>query len=204
VASGVTSAPPPPSATSLSQPASAASASAPSQLEQRAHPSVNTEGWTTHESKALKVSFRFPKEMFTLTEPGSKIQLTSKLSRGALGENTTAKHVFSLVIEKKTGAPEAVLAKDYPSYAERAFPKGISGGLAPDNESVTRAKLAGLEGYRLSGGVEGYNSEVLFLRRDKNTLIAHADIVGGIMGPETPEETQRAIIEAIFASIVVK
>lgn len=165
---------------------------------------MKTEGWATHESKALKVSFRFPKETFTLAERGGKIQLTSKLSREELGENTTAKHVFSLVIEQKTGAPEAVLAKDQPSYAERAFPKGIAGGLAPDNESVARAKLAGLEGYRLSGGVEGYNSEVLFLRRDKNTLIAHADIVGGIMGPETPEETQRAIIEAILASIVVK
>ncbi len=148
--------------------------------------------------------FRFPKETFTLTELGSKIQLTSKLSRGALGENTTAKHVFSLVIEQKAGAPEAVLAKDNPSYAEEPFPKASPAGSRPTTNRWPARSSPDSRAIGYRGGVEGYNTEVLFLRRDKNTLIAHADIVGGIMSPETPEETQRAIIEAIFASIVVK
>jgi hypothetical protein len=159
-------------------------------------------GWTRYTHKRLGVSFAYPKATFRLSETPTGVTLLSALARDELGGDPHPKKwVWSLRVIARDADVKAVLKKDAASWYDTAFPKGV---LDPENGSIAVARVAGLDGYRLTAGVEGYDSNKLFLARGpRSTIVLTFDTIGDVMGPSPTEEEQTRVFAMIEGSIQI-
>jgi hypothetical protein len=215
VASAATTAPglvtpPAPSASGApAAPVASAAPSAPASATAEEEPAAPPRdltvprNWTRYTHKRLGLSFAYPKATFRLTETTEGLKLQSTLSRDELGENPKPeKWFYEMTVRTGHADVIAVLKKDLAVWYDMAFPKGV---FDPDNGSIRRTRLAGLDGYRLSSGIEGYNTEVLILARGpKTTLVIAFSTIGDVMGPDPTSEEQNRVFAIIEGSMQVQ
>lgn len=155
-------------------------------------------------NRALGIEYTYPSNVFPkarTTATGEALE--SKLSREQLGEGSQPKWTFSVTITKKPlprlAAAKADLGNEMFAYL---FPDG---GVQGDPEESSETKVAGRDAYRTHTGVEGYNTDTVFVDAPGGgTLIVACSWVGSVMGPEIDADAQLAACESVWSSIVWK
>lgn len=154
--------------------------------------------WTPYRSPKFAIAFSYPKDVFRLAETSTQVVLASTLSRDELaGERKARKWTYGARILVSPLSPERYLARHYKAFHADAFP----GGVFKENESVTAAKVAGREGYRLWSGIEGYNERVVVLGRGAGSVALHFRTIGSVMSPPVPEDEQVRVFDQLLASL---
>jgi len=154
--------------------------------------------WTPFASKKLGFSLSYPKDLFELKETAAQVTLLSKLSRDELGGDPKPKkwvYGVTLLVSKLT--PEGYLEKEFKPFYTAAFP----GKKFKETESITAMKVAGKDGYQLFAGVEGYNQRVVVLPRGKESFVLQLRSIGGVMGPNIPEDEQVKTFDQLLLSL---
>ncbi len=159
-------------------------------------------GWKRLSDASLGVSFVYPPAIFRVSKAAGAIELDSSLAREELGGDPHPKQwVWSMRVERFHEDAKTVFHRDSPSFFDLAFPKGR---FDPMNGVVSRTKVAGLDGWRVAGGVEGYNSVLLYLQRSAgSTLIVRFRTIGDIMVPKPSEAEQKHVFAIVERSLRV-
>lgn len=178
-----------------SQPTATATAAAPS-------PPPVPSDWAHYTHARLGVRFAYPKTTFRVSETATSVTLASALARDELGGDPHPKKwIYGLRIFARDLDVMATMKKEAESFYDMAFPKGV---FNEQNGSIVKTRLLGLDGYRLTSGVEGYNSDEIFLARGpKATLVIRFDTVGDIMGPTPTEDEQRRVFAILEGSMAL-
>lgn len=189
----------PPTASASATPSSSAAGVAPTASAKA--PLVVPSTWTPFAHKKLALSFSYPKDVFTLSEPAGKIVLTSALSRDELGGDPKPKKwVYGATLFVVPGTPEAYFQKDWKPFWTDANP----GGKFKETESLATTTVSGKSGYALFAGVEGYNTRVLAVARGKETVVIQLRTIGDVMGPKPPEADQSHTFDVLLSSLRIE
>jgi hypothetical protein len=162
--------------------------------------------WTNYSHAGLGVSFAYPSKIFRLSETPESITLLSDLARETdadpqPNESHPPKFAWSLHVTAYSKSAKDAVKELLPSYFDSAFPKGQ---FDEKNGSVVKTTLAGLDGYRVGRGIEGYDSAIYVLARTPTSaLVFEFDTVGNDMRPNPPEEQQKKIFDALRSSLRV-